>query len=99
MAADHRVRRVAVMTDYAPPALDLRVLTRRAAVPAAVAVAGVAVVLAAGPLRAFAGAFRRALDADPGWVAGAAVCELLSFGGYAALLWLVGGRATSRLGL
>jgi uncharacterized membrane protein YbhN (UPF0104 family) len=87
------------MTDYAAPALDLRALTRRAAVPAAVAVAGLAVVLAGGPLRAFADALGRALDAEPGWVAGAAVCELLSFAGYATLLWLVGGRATSRLGL
>lgn len=87
------------MTDYALPALDLRALARRAAVPAAVAVAGLAVVLAGGPLRAFADALGRALAAEPGWVAGAAVCELLSFGGYATLLWLVGGRATSRLGL
>ncbi len=99
MAADHRLRRFLVITDYALPALDLRALTRRAAVPAAVAMAGLAVVFAGGPLRAFADALGRALDADPGWVAGAAVCELLSFGGYAALLWLVGGRATSRLGL
>jgi uncharacterized membrane protein YbhN (UPF0104 family) len=99
MAAERRPRSFAVMTDHALPTVDLRALTRRAAVPTAVAVAGLAVVFAGGPLRAFADALGRALDADPRWVAGAAVCELLSFGGYAVLLWLVGGRATSQLGL
>jgi uncharacterized membrane protein YbhN (UPF0104 family) len=75
-------------------------LARRAALPvAAIAVAALAVVVASGPLRAFADAFGRALDADPRWVVAAIACELLSFGGYVALLWLVGGRATPRLGL
>ena len=55
--------------------------------------------MAGGPLQAFADALGRALDADPRWVAAAAVFELLSFAGYVALLWLVGGRATPRLGL
>jgi uncharacterized membrane protein YbhN (UPF0104 family) len=82
------------------PALDVRALARRAAVPAALAaIVATAVVVAGGPLQAFADALRRALDADPRWVAGAAVLELLSFAGYVALLWLVGGRATPRLGL
>jgi uncharacterized membrane protein YbhN (UPF0104 family) len=82
------------------PTFDVRALARRAAVPAALAaLAAAAVVIAGGPLQAFADAFRRALDADPRWVAIAAVSELLSFGGYIALLWLIGGRATSRLGL
>ena len=81
------------------PSLDLRALARRAALPAALAVVAVAVVLVAGgPLEAFADALRRALDADPAWVAAAAVFELASFGGYIGLLWLVGGRASSRLG-
>ncbi len=56
-------------------------------------------VVAGGPLQAFEDAFSRALAADPGWVGAALVLELLSFGGYVALLWLVGGRATPRLGL
>jgi putative heme transporter len=86
--------------DTALPAFDLRGLARRAAVPAAVAVvAAVAVIVARGPLETFVDAFRRALDADPRWVAFAAISELLSFGGYIALLWLIGGRATERLGL
>jgi uncharacterized membrane protein YbhN (UPF0104 family) len=82
------------------PTLDVRALARRAAVPGALAaLAAVAVIVAGGPLQAFADAFRRALDADPRWVAIAAVSELLSFGGYIALLWLIGSRSTARLGL
>jgi uncharacterized membrane protein YbhN (UPF0104 family) len=87
-------------TDLALPAFDVRALARRAALPAAVAaVAAAVLVLAGGPLHAFEDAIRRAVDADPRWVALAAVSELLSFGGYIALLWLIGGRATQRLGL
>jgi uncharacterized membrane protein YbhN (UPF0104 family) len=86
--------------DLALPSLDLRALARRAAVPAAVAAALVAAVLVlGGPLETFADAVRRAIDADPGWVLAAAVFELLSFGGYILLLWLVGSRESERLGL
>jgi uncharacterized membrane protein YbhN (UPF0104 family) len=82
------------------PALDLKALGRRAALPAAIAGAALtAVVVGGGPLQAFAHALGRAADADPRWVAGAAAFELLSFAGYVALLWLVGSRATERLGL
>ena len=87
------------MTDHGLPALEMRAVARRMAVPAAIVAVAVAVIVAAGPMRAFADALARALDADPSWVAAAAVCELLSFSGYVALLWLVGGRATPRLGL
>jgi len=82
------------------PTFDVRALARRAAVPAALAAMVVAVlIVAGGPLHAFADALRRALDADPRWVGGAAVLELLSFAGYVMLLWLIGSRATGRLGL
>ena len=82
------------------PQLDLRALARRAALPAALAAVAVAVlVLAGGPLQAFADALGRVLDADPRWVVAGAAFELLSFAGYVALLWLVGSRATPRLGL
>ncbi len=89
--------------DFGPdlvPTLDVRALARRAAVPAALlaVVAGVLVV-ADGPAQAFADALGRALDADPRWVLAGAVFEILSFAGYVALMWLVGGRATPRLGL
>ena len=79
---------------------DLRALARRAALPAAAAAALViAVVVLGGPLQAFADALGRAVDADPRWVLAAAVFELGSFGGYIALLWLVGQRASARLDL
>ena len=87
-------------TDTALPAFDLRGFARRAAVPAALAAVAATIVIAAGgPLQAFADAIRRALDADPRWVVIAAVSELASFAGYVALLWLVGSRATQRMGL
>jgi uncharacterized membrane protein YbhN (UPF0104 family) len=86
--------------DLTLPSLDLRALARRAAVPAAIAAALVAAVLVlGGPLETFADAIRRAVEADPAWVFGAAVFELLSFAGYIATLWLVGSRASKRLGL
>src|SRR5215207_7753267 len=82
--------------ELALPALDLRLVARRAALPLALAAAALAVVLlAGGPL----GVLGHALSADPRWIAVAAVAELLSFGGYIALLWLVGRRATPRLDL
>jgi uncharacterized membrane protein YbhN (UPF0104 family) len=87
-------------TDLVVPAFDVRALARRAAVPAGLAAtAAIAVVVAGGPLHAFAHALKRALDADPRWVIAGALFELLSFAGYVALLWLVGSRATQRLGL
>src|SRR6476646_10347035 len=86
--------------DLVLPSLDLGALARRAAVPAAVAAVVVAaLVVAGGPLRAFADAFGRALDADPRWVVAAATFEVLSFVGYVSLLWLVGSRASNRLDL
>jgi putative heme transporter len=82
------------------PALDVRALARRAALPATLAlVAAGALVVAGGPLQTFADALGRAVDANPLWVGAAAAFELLSFVGYVALLWLVGRHATSRLGL
>ena len=86
--------------DFSLPSLDVRLVARRAALPLALAVAAVAVVLlAGGKLQVFADALTRAVSADPKWIAAAAVAELLSFGGYIALFWLVGRRATPRLDL
>src|SRR5215210_3789091 len=82
------------------PALDVRALARRAALPAAAAVVAVAVLLlAGGPLHAFTDALRRAVEADPRWVLAAIGFEIVSFSGYIALLWLVGERATPRMDL
>jgi putative heme transporter len=78
----------------------LRAHARRAALPVGLVVAAITVIAAVGgPLRALLDALHRALDADPRWLVAAAVLELLSFGGYIALMWLVGGRASPRLGL
>jgi uncharacterized membrane protein YbhN (UPF0104 family) len=86
--------------DFTLPTLDLRQLARRAALPALLVAVAVGVFVAAGgPLQAFADALRRAVAADPRWVVAAAAFEILSFAGYIALLWLVGGRATRRMGL
>ena len=86
--------------DFSLPALDLRLVARRAALPLALAAAALAVVvLAGGPIGVLTDALSRALSADPRWIAVAAVAEALSFLGYVALFWLVGHRATMRLDL
>src|ERR687887_518969 len=73
---------------------------RRLALPAIVLVAVVALVLAIdGPGRTFADALSRALNADPRWVVAALGFEVLSFAGYAVLLWHVAGRDVPRLDL
>jgi uncharacterized membrane protein YbhN (UPF0104 family) len=86
--------------DFSLPTLDVRSVARRGALPLALAVAAVAVVLlVGGPLDVFGDAFSRVIDADPRWFATAVIAELLSFGGYIALFWLVGRRVSSRLDL
>jgi uncharacterized membrane protein YbhN (UPF0104 family) len=89
-----------VPADLPLPAVELRVLARRAAVPALVLGVVIGAVLLSGTsLQPFADALTRALNAHPGWVVAAVFFELLSFGGYIALLWHVASRATPRLGL
>ena len=89
-----------ILADAALPALDVRALARRAVVPGAVAaVAATVLVAAGGPAQAFAHALSRAVEADPRWVVAAAGFEVLSFAGYVALLWLVAGRATQKMGV
>ena len=86
--------------EIALPQFDAVGLARRAALPAAVVIAGVAtLILVQGKLGLIADAFHRALDADWRWVAAGAAFELLSFAGYVALMWLVAGRATPRIDL
>ena len=86
--------------EIALPQFDAVGLARRAALPAAIVVAGVAtLILVQGKLGVIADAFHRALDADWRWVAAGAAFELLSFAGYVALMWLVAGRATARIDL
>ncbi len=93
LATDHSA------TDLPLPALELRSLARGLAVPALVAAAAVAVViLAGGRVHAFTGAIQRGLGVSPGWAAAGAVFEFVSLAGYVALLSLVAGRATPRVG-
>jgi uncharacterized membrane protein YbhN (UPF0104 family) len=93
LATDHPV------TDLQLPAFELRSLARRIAVPAMVAAAAVAVVvLGGGRVHAFTDAIQRGLGVSPGWAAVAVVFEFVSLAGYIALLSLVAGRATPRVG-
>ncbi len=84
--------------EFALPALDVRALARRAALPALLAAVAVALVLVAGGrIDAFAQALRRGLDANPVWAVAGVVFECVSLAGYVALLSLVAGRATPRV--
>jgi putative heme transporter len=86
--------------DFALPTIDLRALARRAVVPAVLAAAALAtVLLLGGRVHAFADALKRAVGVDPGWAIAAIGFECISIAGYVALLSLVAGRATSRIGL
>jgi putative heme transporter len=93
LATDHSV------SDLPLPALELRSLARRVAVPASVAAAAVVVVvLAGGRVHAFTDAVQRGLGVSPGWAVLGAVFECVSLAGYVLLLSLVAGRATPRVG-
>jgi uncharacterized membrane protein YbhN (UPF0104 family) len=86
--------------DFALPAIDVRALARRAAVPALVAGAALTTaLLLGGRVHAFADALKRAVGVDPGWAVAAIAFECISIAGYVALLSLVAGRATSRIRL
>jgi uncharacterized membrane protein YbhN (UPF0104 family) len=84
--------------DVALPPLDARALARRAAVPAALALAALgAVLLAQSRVHAVSDAINRGLGVSPGWAALAVAFECASLGGYVALLSLVAGRAAPRV--
>jgi uncharacterized membrane protein YbhN (UPF0104 family) len=81
------------------PQLDARGLLRRAALPALLAVGAVAfVLLAGGRANGFLNAIQRDLSVSPAWAGIAAAFELASLAGYVALLALVAGQATPRIG-
>jgi putative heme transporter len=87
------------VSEFALPALDVRALARRAAVPALVAGAAVAtVLLGAGRVHAVGDVLRRGLGVSPGWAALGIVFECLSLAGYVGLLAAIAGRATTRIG-
>jgi uncharacterized membrane protein YbhN (UPF0104 family) len=85
--------------ELALPALDVRALARRAALPALLAGAAVAaVLLAGGRIHAVGDVLQRGLGVSPGWAALGIAFECISLAGYVGLLSLVAGRATSRVG-
>ncbi len=87
------------VSEFTLPTLDVRAIARRAALPALLAAVALGLVLmAGGRIEAFAEALRRGLDAKPAWAVAGVVFECLSLVGYVALLSLVAGRATPRIG-
>ena len=94
IASDH------TLSEFDLPGFDIRALARRAALPALLAGATVAVVfLAGGRVQSFADAMRRGLGVSPAWAAIGAVFECISLVGYMGLLSLVAGRVTPRVGV
>lgn len=82
------------------PAVQLRALARRMLVPALAGLAVGAFLLAGhGHLGTVTDALRRALHANPAWVLAGVAFEGLSLAAYVALLSLVAGRASERIGL
>jgi uncharacterized membrane protein YbhN (UPF0104 family) len=82
------------------PALNFRALGRRMVVPALLAAAAViGVLLLGGRIHVFADALRRGLGVSPAWVLVGVAFECVSLAGYVALLALVAGRATARVGI
>ena len=86
------------ITDFTLPPLDARSTLRRAAVTVALAGAALlGVIVLGGRVHAVAGALRRGLGVNPGWVSVGIAFESASLVGYVALLALVAGRATPRV--
>jgi putative heme transporter len=82
------------------PALNFRALGRRMVVPALLAAAAViGLLLLGGRIHVFADALRRGLSVSPVWVVVGVAFECVSLAGYVALLALVAGRATARVGM
>jgi uncharacterized membrane protein YbhN (UPF0104 family) len=88
------------LSEPALPALNVRGVARRLAVPAllaAVSVAGLTIL--GGRMHVFADTLQRGLSVRPGWVVVGVAFECISLAGYVALLSLVAGRATERIGI
>jgi uncharacterized membrane protein YbhN (UPF0104 family) len=93
LASDHAIAELQL------PGFDARALLRRALPAALLTGVAVAVVLLAGRhLHGFLEAARRGLEVRPAWAGVGAAFEFLSLAGYVALLALVAGRATPRIG-
>jgi uncharacterized membrane protein YbhN (UPF0104 family) len=86
------------VAEFALGELDLRRLLRRLALPAGLAAAVVLVLLARGHAHAFIDGIQRGLRVSPAWAMLGVVLEGASLAAYVALLALVAGRATGRIG-
>jgi uncharacterized membrane protein YbhN (UPF0104 family) len=87
-------------SDFALPAIDGRAVARKVAVLLLCAAAIAALALLAGSrMRPVAHALRQLVDLNPSWMIIALAFETLSLAGYVALVSLVMGRATSRVGV
>ena len=88
-------------TEFVVPAVDVRALARRAAVPAGPGGRGRGARSSWRAVRCTPSLTRCAARSMPirAGSSAAPIFELLSFAGYVALFWLVGSRATTRLGL
>src|SRR5947209_5668081 len=101
LASDRTISELALpaLDELALPTLDVRGLGRKLALPALLAaVAAATVLIAGGKVHAFADALGRVVGVNPGWAVLGVIFECASIAGYVALLSLVAGRATSRIG-
>jgi uncharacterized membrane protein YbhN (UPF0104 family) len=81
------------------PTLELRSLARRAIVPVAAGAVVVAFVIIGGHrIGAISSVLHRVLRVNGSWTAAGIAFECISVAGYVAVLALVAGRATSRIG-
>jgi uncharacterized membrane protein YbhN (UPF0104 family) len=86
--------------DFALPELDVPALARRAALPALLALVAVgAVLVASSHAHALTDEVGRVLSVSPGWAVVAVLLECASIAGYVALLSLVAGSASPRIGV
>lgn len=86
--------------NFALPELDLRALARRAVLPALLALVAVgAVLVASSHVHALSDEVRRVLTVSPAWAVLAVLLECASIAGYVALLSLVAGSASPRIGV
>jgi uncharacterized membrane protein YbhN (UPF0104 family) len=87
-------------SEFTLPSLDLRAVARRAALPAVLGAAAAAtVILAGGRISAVAAALHRVMSVNGYWTVVGIAFECLSLAGYVAVLALIAGRATQRIGV
>ncbi len=86
--------------NFALPEPNVRALARRAALPALLGLVALgAVLVASSHVHALTDEVRRVLSVSPGWAVVAVLLECASIAGYVALLSLVAGSASPRIGV